>query len=225
MTKSKTLLYTGFGLFFLLVFADLGSKKMLTDSLNFHLTSDDVEVVSREKIKDYKALVDGKEFIPIIGEGKGILWFDLHFNNRFAFSLGPKMHLATHVIRFVLIMAMVGFIFLYAPRKYGTIIPLVFILSGAVGNWVDKFFVKSLETREWVFSLEPIPHHLSGVVDFIAVVWFGFHSLDFFPLQFLSWDVWPIFNLADSFVFIGVVSLLIFSPELFDGKKKEQDAA
>jgi lipoprotein signal peptidase len=58
--------------------------------------------------------------------------------------------------------------------------------------------------------LEPKPGYISGVVDFVECIWFGWEQFENIPiLSFLSWQTWPTFNLADSLIVIGI-TLLFF---------------
>jgi len=73
---------------------------------------------------------------------------------------------------------------------------LALILGGAIGNLIDRMFYG-------VFYNEA-PFLYGKVVDFF--------DLDFFNIQFLgnNYDRWPIFNIADLSVTIGVLLLLLF---------------
>jgi len=62
------------------------------------------------------------------------------------------------------------------------------ILGGGFGNLIDRFF------------------RPDGVIDFIDVKWFGWKDAWF---DFLRWDRWPTFNIADSAVLICEIALII----------------
>ena len=86
----------------------------------------------------------------------------------------------------------------------------VLVFSGAIGNLIDKAFVKSLETREWMLSLGPQEGYVRGVVDYVECIWFGFEGIpDIFILNALAWRTWPSFNVADSCVSVGMVILIV----------------
>ncbi|HNL70626.1 MAG TPA: signal peptidase II, partial [Leptospiraceae bacterium] len=134
---------------------------------------------------------------------------------------------------FGLFLSLFAVIFLIFYRlhnpDFGPSAAWLLVFSGAVGNLIDKMFVKSLETGAWVFSLGPKPNHVSGVVDFVECIWFGWtpgydmlsFSLPFFgtfrPLAWLAWPVWPLFNFADSLIVVGtcmlVFSMLLTKPQ------------
>ena len=104
------------------------------------------------------------------------------------------------------------FLVLYRWRNASLGHPLAWLLvfSGAFGNMIDKLFIKSLSTREWVFSLHPQEGYVSGVVDFVECIWFGWESLsDYFILSILAMDTWPTFNFADSMIVVGIVLLVV----------------
>lgn len=83
------------------------------------------------------------------------------------------------------------------------------ILGGGIGNLIDRIF------------------RPTGVVDFIDVKWFGFENLANTPLDFLSWNRWPTFNVADAAVVVcGIILIISFIVMLVrdskNGKKQEQ---
>ena len=55
-----------------------------------------------------------------------------------------------------------------------------------------------------------MPGHVSGVVDFVECIWFGWDAVrDVFLLNMLAMPTWPTFNLADSCIVVGIVLLLL----------------
>lgn len=189
----------------LLVVLDLITKKWMTDNLNFYLSS-----YQFENIKLYKlnALIDGIPYIPVLGEDGKYIKLRLVFNDRFIFGAGPSVPVIGIYLTFFAII----FLFFYRWKNYqfGHSLIWMFIFSGAIGNFIDKLFIKSIETREWVFSLTPKPGYINGVVDFVECIWFGWEIFDNIPiLSFLSWETWPTFNLADSLIVIGITLLFL----------------
>ena len=187
--------------FAVLVAADLYTKKLITD----HLSFPSHQVLARQHWRqEYSRTTEtGQRQIDILGPGGRYIKFRLVFNDRFAFSLGfsnkPLVSL------FVSLFAIV-FLFFYRAHNptLGHSVAWLSIFSGAVGNLIDKMFIKSLTTREWLFSLSPREGHITGVVDFIECIWFGLEGV---PV--LRWDTWPTFNLADSLVTCGIVLLIL----------------
>ena len=97
------------------------------------------------------------------------------------------------------IVASVGlFIYLYSVRKQSLSlrIALSMILAGALGNLIDRVFYGVFYSYSSIFY--------GKVVDFF--------DFDFFDFQIFgrTYDRWPIFNVADMCVSIGVMILLLF---------------
>lgn len=78
-------------------------------------------------------------------------------------------------------------------------IPLALILGGAIGNLIDRMFYGLIYNEAPLFY--------GKVVDFLD---FDFFNISLFGY---TYDRWPIFNIADMAVSIGVISLLIFHRE------------
>lgn len=85
-------------------------------------------------------------------------------------------------------------------------LPLAFILGGAVGNLIDRMFYGV------IFNEAPLFY--GKVVDFLD---FDFFNISLFGY---TYDRWPIFNIADMSVSIGVILILILNRE-----KKENETS
>lgn len=83
-------------------------------------------------------------------------------------------------------------------------LPLALILGGAVGNLIDRMFYGV------IFNEAPLFY--GKVVDFLD---FDFFNISLFGY---TYDRWPIFNIADMSVSIGVILMLILNRE-----KKESE--
>ena len=197
-----------------LVCFDLGTKKLITNSLNYHLSYHQYKWLPNIKTQKevpkalaMNASATGKEQINVWGENGKIMKLRLVFNDRFVFGLGPSRP----YLGFFLSFFATFFLLLYRWKNIGLGYSWawLFVFSGALGNLIDKLFIKSMNTREWVFSLSPQKGYISGVVDFFECIWFGWHSLeDTFLLKFLAMDTWPTFNVADSLIVLGLFGLL-----------------
>jgi len=112
------------------------------------------------------------------------------------------------------ILACLGiFYYLYKSRHQKLIIrlALAFILGGAIGNLIDRTFYGVF------YGYAPIFY--GRVVDFFNVDFFDFTILG------KTFDRWPIFNIADATVTIGVITLLIFHrTEHVTEKEAQKDA-
>ena len=86
---------------------------------------------------------------------------------------------------------------------------MAFILGGAVGNLIDRVF--------YGVFYHYAPLFYGRVVDFF--------DFDFFNISILgkSYDRWPVFNIADSAVTIGVLMLILFYRKV--SKEESQEAA
>ncbi|MFC2083474.1 signal peptidase II [Bacteroidota bacterium] len=97
------------------------------------------------------------------------------------------------------LVASVGLIvYLYKIRNDKLIIriPLALILAGALGNLVDRTFYGLIYGYEKIFY--------GKVVDFLNVDFWDFTIFG------RTYERWPIFNIADASVTIGVLMLIIF---------------
>ena len=194
------------GLLVVLVGLDLTTKKSATNYLNFHLS---VSQARGEQIgPTHKALYAERDKVDILGEAGKLIKFRLVFNDRFVFGSGPS----APVLGFFMTLSAIIFLLFYRWHNHdlGHPIAWLFVFSGALGNLIDKMWVKSLLTREWSLSITPQPGHVSGVVDFVECIWFGWSQFADVPLLgWLAWRTWPTFNLADSLIVVAIFWLLL----------------
>lgn len=151
--------------------------------------------------------------ISVIGDFFRITFVE---NPGMAFGYDPGLNLKLYISIFSLLASIGLFIYLYTARKQSLSlrIALAFILGGAVGNMIDRIFYGA------IFDYAPLFY--GSVVDFL--------DFDFFDITILgrSYDRFPIFNIADAAVSIGVLILLIFykshhkeTEEIFTGVPKD----
>jgi signal peptidase II len=112
----------------------------------------------------------------------------------FGIDVGGKLFLTIFSIA-----ASIGiFVYLFKIRQEAVVIrlALALILGGAIGNLIDRVFYGV------IFGEAPLFY--GKVVDFIDV--------DFFNIDFLGFHInrFPVFNVADASVTVGVVMLLLF---------------
>lgn len=112
----------------------------------------------------------------------------------FGIDVGGKLFFSV----FTLVASVAIGMYLYSVRRerLGLRIALALILGGAVGNLIDRLFYGVL------FGDAPLFH--GRVVDFV--------DLDFFDINVLGYHLtrWPVFNLADASVTVGMVLLILF---------------
>lgn len=135
------------------------------------------------------------ESIQVIGD-----FFKITFteNPGMAFGFDPGSEFKLFISIFSLVASIALFIYLFAVRNKSLSlrIAIALILGGAIGNVIDRMFY--------------------GLIYDYAPVFFGkvvdFFDFDFFNFSIFgrSYDRWPIFNIADAAVSIGVLILLFF---------------
>lgn len=132
-----------------------------------------------------------------LGAGQDIiLWenvFHLHYleNTGAAWGIFSGRQTLLIVLTSIIIIGMIIYLFKIPKSSYqiGYQLALVLIISGAIGNLIDRIF-------------------LGYVRDFLYFKWINF----------------PVFNVADMFVVIGVI-LLMFVILIFDKSSLEKEAS
>jgi signal peptidase II len=91
----------------------------------------------------------------------------------------------------------------------GLLICLSMILGGAVGNLVDSIFYGIWLNNAPFDAVSPWFH--GQVIDmFYLDLWKGYLP-NWFPVMGGEWySLWPIFNVADASIFVGIFTILIF---------------
>jgi signal peptidase II len=130
---------------------------------------------------------------PIVGDFLRMTFIE-NPGMAFGIDVGGKLFLTIFSI-----VASIGiFVYLFRIRQEALVIrlALALILGGAVGNLIDRVFYGVIFGEGSLFY--------GKVVDFIDV--------DFFKIDFLGYHInrFPVFNVADSSVSLGVVMLLLF---------------
>jgi signal peptidase II len=157
------------------------------------------------------------EEVNVIGD-----WFRLHYllNPGMAFGIRWESEFGKLALTFFRIVAMFGIAYyLFRMEKKnahtGFLICLALILGGAIGNVIDSTFYG-------VF--------LNNAPLDAPYLWFHGQVIDmlYFPIFHFYWPEWvpivggsffeffsPVFNIADSAIFLGVASILIFQRKFF----------
>lgn len=157
--------------------------------------------------------------IPLIGD-----WLKLHYvlnpGMAFGMQLGHEygklfLTLFRLVAMTVICWYLIHLVKAGAPK--GLLWSLSFILAGAIGNVIDSTFYGVLFDNAPYGSTTPWFH--GQVIDMIFVdFWEGFIP-EWVPLWGGEYYSTPIFNIADSCIFLGVCSILIFQDQ-FDPIKE-----
>lgn len=164
--------------------------------------------------------------IKILGD-----WFKLYYIRNPGMAFGMELghqygKLMLSVFRLFAMFAIAYYLRYLAIRHThkGFLYCLALILGGAVGNLVDSVFY-----GVWLDIPAPnasTPWFHGQVVDMLYVdLWQGILP-EWIPIwggEFFSF--WPIFNIADSAIFVGVVAILIFQNTFFPQSQNTETTA
>lgn len=161
--------------------------------------------------------------IALIGD-----WLKLHYvlnpGMAFGMQLGHEYgKLFLTLFRLVAMVAIGGYMIhlARAGASKGLLWALAMILAGAVGNVIDSTFYGVLLGNAPYGS--PTPWFHGQVIDMIFVdFWEGFIP-DWVPVWGGQYYSTPIFNIADSCIFLGVCSILIFQGSFHSGAPEPSD--
>ncbi|MEQ8472936.1 MAG: lipoprotein signal peptidase [Marinoscillum sp.] len=201
MEKKRTPLYV----FYLISLVVIGIDQLVKMAVHFNMD------------------MGSKGQIPIFGE-----WFKLHYLTNPGMAFGMEIgfiengKLVLTIFRLGAMIA-IGY-YLYTLYKKetnnGLLICIAMILGGAIGNLVDSIFY-----GVWLDNAPfdaPTPWFYGQVVDMFYIdIWEG-RIADWVPL--LGGDymaLWPVFNIADASIFMGITFILIFQKRYFG--KEEAD--
>ena len=142
----------------------------------------------------YSGMYEGEK-IPVIGDFFRITFIE---NPGMAFGFDPGINFKLWISIFSLVASVGLIIYIYYVRnqRLSLRIALAFILGGAVGNLIDRML--------YGIFYGYAPMFYGRVVDFLDVDFFDFSIFG------RNYDRWPIFNIADAAVTIGVFILIIF---------------
>jgi len=150
------------------------------------------------------------ESISVIGDFFRITFTE---NPGMAFGFDPGSDFKLFISVFSLVASIGLLVYLYTVRhkSLSLKIAIALILGGAVGNVIDRMF--------YGLIYDYAPLFYGKVVDFF--------DFDFFNFSIFgrSYDRWPIFNIADAAVSIGVLILLFFYKHHEAEDKKSRETA
>lgn len=123
-----------------------------------------------------------------------LVWLVLVHNPGSAFGIRLIPTPILAIISLIAAAALILYLFRYSQLPFSQGVPLGLILGGAVGNMIDRF-------------------RLGKVVDFVSV-------------NLPDWwmDRWPVFNVADSAVSVGVVWMILVTLFVRDPIDMDSDA-
>ncbi len=188
-----------------------------------------IDQVSKLLVQKYMYL---HQEITVLGLADGRYGFKLHYllNPGMAFGIRWDSEFGKLALTGFRIIAMfgIGYYLIRSAKKnihYGFLVGLAMILGGAVGNVIDSTFYGVLFHNHPLESVTPWFH--GQVIDML-----------FFPLFDFVWPNWvpylggdeflffsPVFNIADSSIFIGVTTILLFQKKFFPEAHTAHEAA
>ena len=164
--------------------------------------------------------------IPVFGD-----WFKLHYttNPGMAFGMEIGSEYGKLLLTSFRLVAMVGIgyylYYIIEKKQHSTYIFCIsMILGGAIGNLIDSIFYGVWLNNAPYDAASPWFH--GQVVDmFYFDIWEGYLP-EWLPLWGGSYTaLWPIFNVADASIFIGVAIILVFQNRFFPEKKEPEENA
>jgi signal peptidase II len=157
-------------------------------------------------------------------------WFRLHYllNPGMAFGIRWNNEFGKLALTVFRIAAMFGigyYLWKLARRNAhtGFLWCMALILGGAVGNVIDSTFYGVIFQNHPMES--PTPWFHGQVIDMLYFPIFNFYFPEWVPLkggdyfEFFS----PVFNIADSSIFVGVVIILFFQRKFFKDRLHHDD--
>ncbi|MFY0599956.1 MAG: lipoprotein signal peptidase [Cyclobacteriaceae bacterium] len=152
-------------------------------------------------------------------------WFKLHYLTNPGMAFGMEMpfdnsKMVLTLFRLVAMVAIGYYLFLLYKKgsPKGLLICIAMILGGAIGNLVDSIFYGVLLDNA-AFDA-PTPWFYGQVIDMFYIdIWEG-RIADGVPIiggDYMA--LWPVFNVADSSIFLGITFILIFQKRYFADKE------
>lgn len=130
--------------------------------------------------------------IPVLGDFFRLTYIE---NPGMAFGFNPGGKLFFSLFSIALSAGILYYLYRARDGKFTLRFSLALILGGAIGNMIDRTFYSALFEGGALFY--------GKVVDFFDVDFFDIHLWGF------SLTRWPIFNVADAAVSVGIVLMLL----------------
>jgi signal peptidase II len=147
------------------------------------------------------------ESIPVLGEFFRVTFIE---NPGMAFGIDVGGKLFVTLFSIGATAGILWYLFKIRGEGFAVRFALALILGGAIGNLIDRVFYGVIFGEGTLFY--------GKVVDFF--------DLDFFNLEIANFHLsrWPVFNVADASVSVGVLTMLFFHKE-FAGAESTVNAA
>ncbi len=129
----------------------------------------------------------------------------------FGLDVGPIQKLFLSIFTILAAIGILYYLYKSRERDFALRLGLSLILAGALGNMVDRIFYGVF------FDYAPLMY--GRVVDFIQVEFWDF------TLFGNTYETWPIFNVADSAVTVGVAVILLFHRESVENVEADESVS
>lgn len=157
-------------------------------------------------------------------------WFKLHYtlNPGMAFGMELASEYGKLILTVFRLVAMIGiayYLFILVKKKVhpGLIWCVALILGGAIGNVIDSTFYGVWLDNAPYDAVTPWFH--GQVVDMFYIdIWEG-RVAEWVPLwggDYIA--LWPIFNVADASIFVGVTIILVMQKTFFNESKSQESS-
>jgi len=158
-------------------------------------------------------------------------WFKLHYTLNPGMAFGMQIasehgKLILTIFRLIAVTGIAYYLY-YLARKgvhQGLIWCIALILGGAIGNVIDSTFYGVLLNNAPFDA--PTPWFHGQVVDMFYVdIWEG-RVAEWVPLfggDYMA--LWPIFNIADASIFVGVAIILVMQKVFFQEDSKDAEVS
>jgi signal peptidase II len=158
-------------------------------------------------------------------------WFKLHYTLNPGMAFGMQIasehgKLILTVFRLIAVTGIAYYLFYLAKKGVhkGLIWCIALILGGAIGNVIDSTFYGVILNNA-PFDSPSLWFHGQVIDMFYIDIWEG-RVAEWIPVfggDYMA--LWPIFNIADASIFIGVTIILIMQKVFFKEGKKEDDVS
>jgi len=136
------------------------------------------------------------------------IWFVENPGMAFGIDVGNGSKLFLSLFSLLASILIIFYLYKVRNQNFWLRVALALILGGAIGNLIDRTFYGI------IFGYAPIFY--GKVVDFFSVDFFDFSIFGH------TYERWPIFNVADSAVTIGVIILLFIKKQPDENEDSEK---
>ncbi len=174
------------------------------------------------KLAIHRTMYLGEEF-SVLGD-----WFKIHYTRNPGMAFGIVLDwkygkLVLSVFR-LLAMCAIGYYLYYLAKKkvhQGLLWCTALILGGAIGNVIDSTFYGAL--LGLTTNQAPTAWFHGEVIDmFYLDLWRGYLPAWIPGMGGEYYSLWPIFNIADASIFVGVFIILIMQRRFFNRPYEEE---